>query len=81
MSPKKGVMKLGKKGNIRPWYIGPFEVIYFVRPSAYIFVLPPNLSRVHPVFHVSMLKKYHGDGDCIIKWDSILLDKYLLFEE
>ena len=67
MSPKKGAMKLGKKGNIRPWCIGPFEVINFVGPSAYIFSLPPNLSRVHPVFHVSMLKKYHGNGDYITK--------------
>ncbi|KAH0653103.1 hypothetical protein KY290_031391 [Solanum tuberosum] len=36
---------------------------------------------VHPVVHVSMLKRYHGDRDYIIKWDSIVLDKDLQYEE
>uniref|UniRef100_M1D494 'chromo' domain containing protein n=1 Tax=Solanum tuberosum TaxID=4113 RepID=M1D494_SOLTU len=33
------------------------------------------------VFHVSMLKRYQGDEDYIIKWDSIVLDKDLQYEE
>ena len=36
---------------------------------------------MHPVFHVSMLKRYHGDGNYIILWDSILLDENLTYEE
>ena len=36
---------------------------------------------MHPVFHVSMLKKYHGDGNYIIRWDSVLLDENLSYEE
>ena len=36
---------------------------------------------MHPIFHVSMLKKYHGDGNYIIRWDSILLDENLSYEE
>ncbi|WMV50348.1 hypothetical protein MTR67_043733 [Solanum verrucosum] len=50
-------------------------------PLAYRLALPPNLSGVHSVFHVSMLKRYHSDGDYIIKWDSILLDNDLQYEE
>lgn len=30
---------------------------------------------------MSILKKYHGDGDNIIKWDTILLGKDLQYEE
>ena len=28
-----------------------------------------------------MLKTYHGDGDYIIKWDSIVLEKDLPYKE
>ena len=36
---------------------------------------------MHPVFHVSMLKRYHGDGNYIIRWDSVLLDENVSYEE
>ena len=36
---------------------------------------------MHPVFHVSMLKRYHGDGNYIIRWDSVLLDDNLSYEK
>ncbi|WMV08861.1 hypothetical protein MTR67_002246 [Solanum verrucosum] len=70
-----------KKGNLSTRYIRPFQVLDCVGPVAYILALPPNLSAVHPIFHVSMLKKYHGGGNHIIKWDSVLLDKDLQYRE
>ncbi|XP_049399910.1 uncharacterized protein LOC125863997 [Solanum stenotomum] len=81
VSPMKGVMRFGKKVNLSPRYIGPFEIIDCVGPVAYRFALPHNLSKVHPVFHVSMLKRYHGNENHIIKWDSVLLEKDLRYEE
>ena len=81
VSPMKGVMRFGKQGKLSPRYIGPFEVLKSVGEVAYELALPPGLSGVHPVFHVSMLKKYHGDGNYIIRWDSVLLDENLSYEE
>ncbi|XP_060210586.1 uncharacterized protein LOC132637526 [Lycium barbarum] len=51
------------------------------RDVSYELSLPPRLSTVHPVFHVFMLKRYHGDGLFIIRWDSILLDKNMSYEK
>ncbi|XP_060182327.1 uncharacterized protein LOC132611990 [Lycium barbarum] len=44
-------------------------------------VLPLGVSSVYPVFHVSMLKKYHFNGSQVISWDLVLLDQTLTFEE
>ncbi|WMV19174.1 hypothetical protein MTR67_012559 [Solanum verrucosum] len=81
VSHMKRVMRFGKKGKLSPHYIGPFEIIDYVGPVAYKLALPPSLLGVHSIFHVSMLKRYHGDGDYIVKWDSILLDKDLHYEK
>ncbi|XP_055826333.1 uncharacterized protein LOC129894695 [Solanum dulcamara] len=80
VSPIKGVMRFGKKDKHSPYYIGSFKILDCVGPVAYRLALPPS-SGVHPIFHVSMLEKYHGDGDYIIKWDSVLLDKELQYEK
>ncbi|KAK4715935.1 hypothetical protein R3W88_014273 [Solanum pinnatisectum] len=81
VSPMKKVMRFGKKDKLSPRYIGPFEILDCVGPVSYRLALPPRFFGVHQVFHVSMLKKHHGDGDYIIKWDSLLLDKDLQYEE
>ena len=44
-------------------------------------VLPPNLSAVHPVFHVSMLRKYILDESHVISLDSVELGPDLTYEE
>ena len=58
VSPMKGVMRFRKKGKLAPRYIGSFEIRSRVGEVAYRLVLPPELLRIHPVFHVSMLRKY-----------------------
>ena len=81
VSPMKGVMRFGKRGKLSPRYIGPFEVLKHVGEVTYELAFPPGLLGVHPEFHVSMLKRYHGDGNYIIRWDSVLLDENLSYEE
>ena len=57
VSPTKGVARFGKRGKLSPRYIGPYEIARRVGEVAYKLVLPPELSGVHSVFHVSMLRK------------------------
>ena len=58
VTPKIGVVKFEKWGKLSPKYIEPFEVLERVGTVAYRLDLPPNLSDVHIVFHVSTLWKY-----------------------
>ena len=66
VSSMKGVMRFGKKGKLAPRYIEPFEIVERVGMIAYQLALPPNLSQIHPVFHVSMLRKYISDPSHIL---------------
>ena len=59
--PKRGVVKFGMQGKLSLRFIGPFKVLERVGAVAYLLALPPSLSGVHEVFHVSMLRKYTPD--------------------
>ena len=79
VSPMKGVMRFGKKGKLSPRFIGPFEVLRRIGEVAYELILPPRLSGVHPVFHVSMLRKYIGDPSHILDFSTVQLDENLTY--
>ena len=56
VSPRKGQQRFGMKGKLAPRFIGPFKIKNRVGKVAYELELPPQLSGVHPVFHISMLR-------------------------
>jgi hypothetical protein len=56
VSPTKGVQRFGIKGKLAPRYIGPYEIIDACGPVAYKLKLPPKMSAIHNVFHVSQLR-------------------------
>jgi hypothetical protein len=43
--------------KLAPRYVGPFKIVDHKGEVAYQLELPPQLSDVHDVFHVSQLKK------------------------
>jgi hypothetical protein len=45
------------RGKLAPRYIGPFKILEQRGEVAYQLELPPQLSDVHDVFHVSQLRK------------------------
>ena len=68
IAPMKGIMRFGKKGKLSPRFIGPFEILERIGDLAYRLALPPNLSGVHNVFHVSMLRKYVYDPSHVLSY-------------
>eukprot|EP00798_Chlamydomonas_sp_ICE-L_P006678 gene6678-3342_t len=46
--------------KLRDRWVGPYKVTRVVNPVSYELVLPVSLKRVHPVFHVSRLKRARG---------------------
>ncbi|WMV24924.1 hypothetical protein MTR67_018309 [Solanum verrucosum] len=53
----KSVMRFGKKGKLISRFVGPYKILRRVGKVAYEVALPNELAVVHPLFHVSMLKK------------------------
>jgi hypothetical protein len=57
VSPMTDTCRFKVKGKLTQRYVGPFKIIDSKGEVAYQLELPPQLSDVHDVFHVSQLKK------------------------
>ena len=79
--PKRGVVRFGKRWKLSPRFIGPFEILERVGTVAYQLALPPNMSGVHEVFHVSMLRRYSPDPTHVVDWGEIEVDTDETFKE
>ena len=68
-------MRFGKKGKLAPRFVGPFRILQQIGKVAYRLNLPPNLSNVHPVFHVSMLRGYIPDPSHVIDHSDLIVEE------
>ena len=66
VAPWKNMLRFGLKGKLTPRFIGPFKILQRVGPIAYKVDLPPQLAKVHDVFHVSLLRKVDVDPTRIL---------------
>lgn len=58
VTPLKGTKRFHIKGKLAPRFIGPFKITTRRGEVAYQLELPPELSNMHNVFHVSQLRKF-----------------------
>ena len=77
----KGVVRFCKKGKLIPRYVAPYEILQSFGKVSYDLKLPSKLALVHPVFHVSMHKKFVGDPESIIPIEGLRVNDNLFYEE
>ncbi|KAL0549215.1 hypothetical protein IC582_013696 [Cucumis melo] len=81
VAPMRGVLRFERRGKLSPRFVGPFEILERIGPVAYRLALPPSLSTVHDVFHVSMLRKYVPDPSHVVDYEPLEIDENLSYAE
>ena len=81
VSPMKGVIHIGNKNKLDPRYVGPFEILNKIGTVAYRLALPPEMDRIHNVFHVSQLRKYVPDPSNVISYQPLQLQEDMTYVE
>ncbi|XP_052723719.1 uncharacterized protein LOC108344536 [Vigna angularis] len=73
MNPTTGVGRALRSKKLSPKFVGPYQILRRIGPVAYELALPPQLSNLHPVFHVSQLRKYVSDPSHILELEDVRL--------
>nr|GEY93227.1 putative reverse transcriptase domain-containing protein [Tanacetum cinerariifolium] len=81
VSPRKGVVRFGKRSKLSSRYVRPFEIVERVGPVAYRLRLPQELVGFHDTFYVSNLKKCLADVNLHVPLEEVKVDDKLHFVE
>ena len=79
VSPWKGVLRFGKKRKLSLRYIGPYEILERIGTLTYRLDLPPELSWIHNVSHIIMLRTYVPYQSHILRPKPVELQTYLTY--
>ena len=72
------MLRFGKKGKLSLRFIGPYER---VGPITYRLALPPEVTKLHNVFHVSMLRRYRSDESHVLPVQEVQVQPNLSYDE
>ena len=81
VSPMKGVQRFRVKRKLAPRYVGLYKIIEWKENVAYKLQLPPEMSAIFDVFHVSQLKRCLRIPEEAIAPTNIELQSDLTYEE
>ncbi|XP_025702644.1 uncharacterized protein [Arachis hypogaea] len=80
VTPTTRIRRAIKTKKLNPRFIEPFEILRRFGPVAYQVALPPHLSNLHDVFHMSQLCKYTSDAAHVLEPESVELRENLTFQ-
>ena len=81
VSPMKKVQRFSVKRKLAPRYVGPYKIIEQCGPVAYRLQLPPEMSTIFNVFHVSQLKKCLRVPEEALQPTNVKIQSDLTYEE
>nr|KYP63965.1 Transposon Ty3-G Gag-Pol polyprotein [Cajanus cajan] len=81
VTPTTSVGGVVRAKKLTPRFIGPYQILHRVGPVAYQLALPPILSNLHDVFHISQLRKYIRDPSHVIEMDEVQVRENLTYEK
>jgi hypothetical protein len=77
----RGLRRFKIRGKLAPRYIGPFKILEQRGEVAYQLELPPQLTDVHDVFHVSQLRKCLRVPEEQMPLEELTIGKDLTYQE
>ncbi|XP_024964555.1 uncharacterized protein LOC112504827 [Cynara cardunculus var. scolymus] len=81
VSPRKRVVRFGKRGKLSPRYTGPFRICKRIGMVAYQLELLEELSLIDNTFHVSNLRMCLAYPSLAVHLPEVRLDNKLKFVE
>jgi len=75
-----GVGRTLRSKKISPKFLGPYQISRRIGPIAYEIALPSQLASLHPVFHVSQLRKYVFDLSHVLEVEDVQIREDLTME-
>jgi hypothetical protein len=81
VSPMRGLRHFKVRGKLTPRFIGSFKILEKRGEVAYKLELPPQLSDMHAVFHVSQLKKCLRVPEGQLPMEDLDTKEYLFYQE